>query len=75
MATTWTQADIDTLKAAVASGILMVRYDGPPARTITYQSLREMRDLLASMQADVAASAGGATAGARYRFVSTRKGL
>ena len=70
---TWTQADVDALKVAVASGVLSVRYEGPPARQITYHSLVEMRNLLASMQADVAASAaGGAT---RYRLVSTRKGL
>jgi hypothetical protein len=45
----WTQADIDTLKAAVASGILTVSYAGPPARMITYQSLAAMRALLAEM--------------------------
>ena len=69
---TWTQSDIDSLKAAVGSGILTVRYDGPPARTITYQSLAEMRALLAAMQRDVATTAGTATS---YRLVSTRKGL
>lgn len=49
MAGIWTQADIDTLKAAVASGVLMVEYDGPPKRSITYQSLGAMRALLAEM--------------------------
>jgi hypothetical protein len=34
MAGTWTQADIDKLKAAVASGALTVSYDGPPRRSI-----------------------------------------
>lgn len=67
----WTQSDIDTLKTAVASGVLQVRYDGPPARMVQYQSLREMRDLLASMVADVAASSGSAS----YRLIATRKGL
>jgi hypothetical protein len=69
---TWTQADVDSLKAAVASGVLTVRYDGPPGRTITYQSLAEMRSLLASMQQDVARAAGQA---ASYRLASTRKGV
>jgi len=68
---TWTQADIDTLRAAVASGILTVRYDGPPKRELTYQSLAEMRSLLSEMQQAVAAAAGGKP----YRFASTRKGL
>jgi hypothetical protein len=68
---TWTQADVDALKACVGSGILTVRYDGPPARTITYHSLTEMRALLASMQADVARAAG--TPG--YRYIATRKGF
>lgn len=59
----WTQADIDALKAAVASGILTVSYSGPPARTITYQSLDAMRALLAEMVADV-----GSEAGTRRRY-------
>jgi hypothetical protein len=64
----WTQADIDRLKEAVASGILTVRYDGPPGRTITYQSLGEMRSLLAEMQRETRGST-------PYRLVQTRKGL
>jgi len=69
---TWTQGDVDNLKTAVASGVLSVRFDGPPARQITYHSLAEMRSLLASMQQDVARAA-GQTPG--YRFAATRKGL
>ena len=68
---TWTQADVDALKVAVASGVLSVRYDGPPARTITYHDLGQMRALLASMQLDVARSAGASS----YRFAATRKGF
>jgi hypothetical protein len=44
---TWTQAEIDTLKAAIASGVQTVAYAD---RTVTYQSLEEMRALLASME-------------------------
>lgn len=67
----WTQADVDALKAAVASGVLSVRYDGPPSRTITYQSLSDMRALLASMQQDLARAAGGSN----YSLIATRKGF
>lgn len=49
MADIWTQADIDKLKVAIASGVLTVKYEGPPARETTYQSLGAMRSLLAEM--------------------------
>lgn len=64
----WTPEEIATLRAAVASGVLTVHYDGPPRRSVTYQSLAEMRALLASM---VQASGGGTS----YRLGATRKGL
>jgi|WetSurSiteA1Bulk_404760.scaffolds.fasta_scaffold284965_2 hypothetical protein len=68
----WTSSDLISLRAAVASGVLSVRYDGPPGRTVTYQSLAEMRSLLAEMNASV-----NNTAGVRsnYRLVSTKKGF
>ena len=65
----WTQADIDTLKAAIAKGVLSVSYAGPPARSITYQSLAEMRSLLADMVRSVN---GG---GAKFRRVAFKKGF
>lgn len=65
---TWTQADVDALKAAVATGVLKVRYDGPPAREITYQDLSQMRSLLAEMRQAV-------NAANPFRRVSTRKGF
>jgi hypothetical protein len=68
----WTQADIDTLKVAVASGVLVVRYDGPPARMVTYHNLAEMRSLLAEMVREVATAAGTANP---YRLAATRKGV
>jgi hypothetical protein len=68
---TWTEADVVALKAAAASGILTVRYDGPPARQITYQNLKEMRDLLAEMVSSVAASQGRSP----YILAATRKGF
>lgn len=68
----WLQADVDALRAAVASGVLVVSYNGPPARQITYQSLEAMRSLLAEMIADVGDAAGTRR---RYRLGATRKGL
>lgn len=50
----WTEEDVAKLKEAVSSGVLSVSYDGPPRRTITYQSLTEMRALLADMERVVA---------------------
>lgn len=67
----WTQADIDELKAALSKGILSVAYSGPPSRSVTYQSLSEMRKLLAEMVADVAQQAGRTS----YRLVKTKKGF
>lgn len=68
----WTEDEIAALKAAVASGVLSVTYNGPPARTVTYQSLEAMRDLLAEMVADVGNDSGERR---RYRLASTNKGL
>lgn len=64
----WSQSDIDTLKAAIASGVVSVSYAGPPARTITYQSLDQMRSLLAEMQRSVSGSTS-------YRRVAFSKGF
>lgn len=69
---TWTQAEIDSLRAAIATGVLSVTYDGPPRRTVTYQNLSEMRDLLSEMLGQVAEEAGTRT---RYRFGATSKGF
>lgn len=68
MATSWTQADIDTLRAAIATGVLSVSYAGPPQRSITYQSTSAMLQALALMERAV----NGTTS---YRRAVTRKGL
>jgi hypothetical protein len=65
----WTADDLATLKAAIVSGVLTVRYSGPPAREITYQSLAAMRELLAEMRREVNAPA------VRSRLAVFRKGL
>lgn len=71
VAVIWTQAEIDQLKAAIASGVLSVSYSGPPSRTITYQSLDAMRAALAEMNASLNATSGSGG----YRLAATRKGL
>jgi hypothetical protein len=68
----WTETEIESLRKAIASGVLTVSYDGPPRRQITYQSLKEMRDLLTEMTASASAAAG---TGNPYRLAATRKGL
>lgn len=62
---TWTQAEIDALKAAVASGVQTVTYSD---RTVTYQSLEDMRALLATMEQSV-------TGAPRTRFAAHDKGV
>lgn len=69
---TWSQEDLDRLKAAISSGILTVVYDGPPRRSVTFQSLREMREALAQMEQTTSAQAGTLTT---YRRVRFRKGF
>lgn len=64
----WSQADIDKLRSAIASGALSVSYAGPPARSITYQSTASMLQALALMERSV-------NGGTSYRLARTRKGL
>lgn len=67
--TIWTQADIDTLKKAVAKGVLTVSYtNAGVSRSVTYQSLGAMRALLAEMVRQV-------NGNPTYRLASTRSGL
>jgi hypothetical protein len=68
----WTQADVDSIKVALASGLLTVSYSGPPARSVMYQSTKQLMELLAMMQADLDDTAGTRT---KYRLAVTRRGL
>lgn len=52
----WTQEHITTLAGAISKGILEVSYDG---KRVVYQSLAEMRSLLAEMRAQVNPAASG----------------
>lgn len=50
----YTQADIDALKAAIATGAKRVKFGaGPDARETEFRSLEEMRSTLADMIAEV----------------------
>lgn len=64
----WTTADINTLKAAIASGVLTVQFKD---RTVTYQSTEAMRSVLGAMQQEVDAAAGEKA----YTLANTRKGF
>lgn len=69
MAALWTQADIDALKALIASGVQSVSYSsGGSSRSITYQSLAEARSLLAEMTGQV-------TAAPTYRLAQMKRGF
>lgn len=50
--TAYTQAQLDALRAAAASGVLTVRYaDG---KSVTYQSLSDIRALIKTMEIQLA---------------------
>lgn len=64
----WTQADIDTLKAAMATGALEVEFGaGPDRRVARYRNLADMRSLLAQMEAKVN---GGSTVSPRFVYAA-----
>ena len=51
----FTQAQLDTIKRAYATGVTRVTYEG---KTTEYRSLAEMRQIIATIEADLAAQAG-----------------
>ena len=54
----YTQADVDALKAAIATGALEVQFgSGPDSRRIIYRNLSDMNATLATMIAEVSPSA------------------
>lgn len=63
----YTAAERDTLQAAIASGVLSVSANG---KTVQYQSLAEMREVLAEMERQLAAAGG---TGRPYRLAVTSK--
>lgn len=67
-----TQADIDALEKTVRSGVLTVRFAGPPAREITYQSMEVMVKELARMRAEFATANGTRQS---FRLAGFKKGF
>lgn len=58
----FTQSDIDTLKAAIATGATLVRFgSGVDSREVRYRTLQDMRDILAQMEAEVNPASVGPT--------------
>ena len=51
----WTQSDLTAVEAAIKSGTATVKYGD---RTVTYQSLKELRALRLEMQREIAGAAG-----------------
>lgn len=51
----FTQAQLDAIKRAYASGVTEVSYNG---NTTKYRSLNEMRQIIATIEADLAAQSG-----------------
>lgn len=65
----WTQADIDALDAALASGRKTVQYGD---KSTTYQSVDEMLKVRALMRSEVA-SAGATTSEGRSTLATFRR--
>jgi hypothetical protein len=66
----WTQADVDRIKAAIASGTKTVAYAD---KTISYQDTRSMLEALQAMESEVAGS-GSSTSDGRSTLVSFSRG-
>ncbi len=62
---TWTEAQRDALAAAIARGVRSVSYAD---RTVTYESLAEMRSLLAEMDRQLGSAQ-------TFRFARVSKGV
>ncbi len=65
----WTQAQLDAVEAAIASGELTVRFGD---RTVTYRSMDELLQARGVIKDSLAAESGVATD--RFSFAQTSKG-
>ncbi len=65
----WSQAQIDAIEAAIASGELTVRFGD---RTVTYRSMEELLQARSLIKEALAAESGTATD--RFSFAQTSKG-
>lgn len=68
----WTQAEIEELERAIAAGVQSVTFSGPPSRTVTYQSAKDMRETLAQMRSELATAEQRRVS---VRYASLRKGF
>lgn len=68
----WTTADLDKIKAAIATGVLKVRYaDG---KAVDYASIPDMLKAKAAIETELAAAAvGGSSRVVRHSLVSFRE--
>lgn len=65
----WTQTQVDTLKAAIATGTRTVSYGD---KTVTYHDMNAMLSALQAMEAEVAAGSGVSSSG-RCTIASTAR--
>lgn len=65
----WTQAQLDAVETAIASGELTVRFGD---RTVTYRSVEELLQTRAVIKETLAAESGTTTD--RFSFAQTSKG-
>jgi hypothetical protein len=65
----WTQAQLDAVEAAIASGELTVRFGD---RTVTYRSMDELLQARGVIKDSIAAESGAAAD--RFSFAQTSKG-
>ena len=70
MTTSWTEADIASLEAAIKGGTLRVRFGD---REVQYQSTGDMLKLLQTMK-DAVAMEEGTAGGSRTTYARFRKG-
>ena len=68
----YNQTQLDTLRNALASGHLKVKYND---MTVEYRSLAEMKNLIATMETDIASSSLNAKPPVRQIRVPTSKGV
>lgn len=65
----WTQADVDELKRAIASGVQIVAFSD---KTVRYQTTQDMIRALAAIEAELAGTAPDAS-GSRTTLAATSR--
>jgi hypothetical protein len=70
---TYTADDVQKLHDAIVSGVKSIHFDGPPARTVVFQDMDELRRAYADAVTQVNGQATPATP--RWRYTKTSKGI